>query len=147
MQAVILAGGFGTRLKKVVSDVPKPMAPVNGKPFLFYLLSYLRKHHFTDIVLSVGYLKEQIQQYFGDNFLGLNIKYAIEKEPLGTGGAIINSLKLINQNQPVVILNGDTFLEVDYQKLIHHHNITKTNFTIALKEMSDCGRYGLVGIN
>lgn len=147
MQAIILAGGFGTRLQAVVKDKPKPMAPIAKRPFLFYLLSYLKKHHFSDIVLSVGYLKEQIEEYFGNNFLGLNIKYAIENEPLGTGGAIINSLKLIDESKPVVILNGDTFLEIDYQKLIANHQKNKANFTIALKEMNDCSRYGKVEIN
>ena len=117
------------------------------KRFLFYLLSYLKKHHFSDVVLSVGYLKEQIQEYFGNNFLGLNIKYAIENEPLGTGGAIINSLKLIDKDKPVVILNGDSFLEISYQKLIANHQQNKAYFTIALKEMNDCSRYGKVEIN
>ena len=117
MQAIILVGGFGTRLQAVLKDKPKPMAPIANRPFLFYLLSYLKRHNFSDIILSVGYLKEQIEGYFGDNFLGLKIQYAIENEPLGTGGAIINSLSLINKNKPVVILNGDTFLEIDYQKL------------------------------
>lgn len=147
MQAIILAGGFGTRLQNVVKDIPKPMAPINAKPFLFYLLSYLKKHNFTDIIFSVHYLKEQIEQYFGNNFLGLNISYAIEEEPLGTGGAIINSFKYIDKSKPVVILNGDTFLEIDYQKLIVNHQKNKVNFTIALKEMNNCSRYGKVEIN
>ena len=144
MQAIILAGGFGTRLKTVVKDVPKPMALIAGRPFLFYLLSHLKKYHFTDVVLSVGYLKEQIMKYFGENFLGINIKYAVEDSPLGTGGAIINSLKYVNKDEPVVILNGDTFLELDYTKLIDFHKNNKSNFTIALTKLEDCSRYGLV---
>lgn len=144
MQAIILAGGFGTRLQQTVKNTPKPMAPIGNKPFLFYLLSYLKKHHFTDVVFSVYYLKEQIEQYFGNNFLGLNIQYAIENEPLGTGGAIINSLKYTNKDKPLAILNGDTFLEIDYQKLIKNHQDSKSNLTIALNKVDNCSRYGVV---
>jgi D,D-heptose 1,7-bisphosphate phosphatase len=147
MQAIILAGGFGTRLQKTVKNIPKPMAPIENKPFLFYLLSYLKSQCFTDIVISVHYLKEQIEQYLGNNFLGLNIKYAIEEEPLGTGGAILNSLKYIDQNKPLVILNGDTFLEINYQKLVKFYNDNSSDFTIALREIEDSSRYGSVEID
>tara|TARA_Y100000389_G_scaffold115772_2_gene112941 strand:- start:11758 stop:12960 length:1203 start_codon:yes stop_codon:yes gene_type:complete len=147
MQAIILAGGFGTRLQKTVKNIPKPMAPIENKPFLFYLLSYLKSQCFTDIVISVHYLKEQIEQYLGNNFLGLNIKYAIEEEPLGTGGAILNSLQYIDQNKPLVILNGDTFLEINYQKLVKFYNDNSSDFTIALREIEDSSRYGSVEID
>ena len=145
-QAIILAGGFGTRLQKVVKDNPKPMAPIQNRPFLFYLLSYLKKNKFTDIVISVGYLKEQIIEYFGDNFLGMNISYAIEEKPLGTGGAIINSLQNIDQSQPVVVLNGDTFIEIDYDELLENHDRSEKIITIALKNIENSSRYGFVEI-
>lgn len=141
MQAIILAGGFGTRLQSVVKDVPKPMADINGAPFLFYLLTHLKKFGVTDVVLSVGYLQEKIIQYFGDSFLSIKISYAREEKPLGTGGAILNSLKFIDQNKPVVVINGDTFLQVDYQKLFADH---KSKLTLVLRKMEDCSRYGRV---
>ncbi len=147
MQAIILAGGFGTRLQSVVKDIPKPMADINGKPFLHHLISYLKSFGFTDIVLSTQYLQEKISKYFGNNYLGINIKYAIENEPLGTGGAIINSLKYIDNTKPVVILNGDSFLKINYQKLIASHLQKNSDLTIVLRHMDNCSRYGLVVIN
>ena len=141
MQARILAGGFGTRLKEVVKDVPKPLADIAGKPFLAYLLQNLRNHGVKKVVISVGYLQEKIVEYFSDNYLGMSVSYAREDKPLGTGGAIINSLKFIDQNQPVLVLNGDSFLQVDYQKLFAAH---KKNLTMVLRKMDDCSRYGRV---
>ena len=147
MQAIILAGGFGTRLQSVVKDVPKPMADISGLPFLAYLFTYLKNHNITDIVLSVGYLHQKIIDYFGNSYLGINIKYAIETEPLGTGGAIVNSLQFIDQNQPVIILNGDTFLQINYQKLIDFYDRNKSDLTIVLRNVEDSSRYGSVKID
>lgn len=143
-QAIILAGGFGTRLQELVKDVPKPMADIQGKPFLFYLLSYLKKNKFTDITISAHYLNEKITEYFGDNFLGMNISYAVEDSPLGTGGAIINSLDKVDQSNPVAVLNGDSFIELDYDKLFDSHKKSQKNITIALKNIQNSSRYGFV---
>lgn len=141
MQAIVLAGGFGTRLRSVVADVPKPMAPIHGKPFLAYLLDYLKSQGVTDIVLSVHYLREQIQEYFKTSYAGMTIRYAIEETPLGTGGAIACSLPLIDATRPVFVLNGDTFLKMDYQAMYaKHHGL----LTMALREITDCSRYGVV---
>ncbi len=147
MQAIILAGGFGTRLQSVVKDVPKPMADIKNLPFLSYLFTYLKNHNITDVVLSVGYLQQKIVDYFGNSYLGINIKYAIEIEPLGTGGAIVNSLKFVDQNQPVIVLNGDTFLQIDYKKLINFYVQKESDLTIVLRHLKDCGRYGSVKID
>ncbi len=148
MQAIILAGGFGTRLQSVVKDVPKPMADIAGKPFLYYLIKYLttfsQKNH---IILSVNYLKEKIISYFGDKFLNAKISYAVENHPLGTGGAIVNSLKNCDTNEPIIILNGDSFIQIDYQKLLDFHKKNKSKLTIVLKKMDDCSRYGAVEID
>ena len=88
-EAIILAGGFGTRLQGVVKDLPKPMAPVNGRPFLTYILDYLIDYEYQRVVLSVGYLHEKIVDYFGERYKTLEIDYAVETEPLGTGGGIL----------------------------------------------------------
>jgi D-glycero-alpha-D-manno-heptose 1-phosphate guanylyltransferase len=144
MQAIILAGGFGTRLRSVLADVPKPMAPINGKPFLAYLLDYLIAQGVTDVVLSVHYLREQIEDYFGNVYAGVSVKYAVEQQPLGTGGAIIKSLELVDPTQPVFVLNGDTFLKMDYQAMLVMHRQQAGLISMALRSLEDCSRYGVV---
>ncbi|MCK4701226.1 MAG: NTP transferase domain-containing protein, partial [Bacteroidales bacterium] len=125
-EAIILAGGLGTRLKSVISDIPKPMAPIHGKPFLEYLLSYLVKFKIKKAVLSVGYKYQNIFDYFGNNYKGMKLSYAIEDMPLGTGGGIRNAMDQIN-NDHFFLLNGDTFYEVDLNKLYHLHIKEKAN--------------------
>ncbi|QOR01479.1 D-glycero-D-manno-heptose 1-phosphate guanosyltransferase [Campylobacter sp. 2014D-0216] len=141
MQAIVLAGGLGTRLKSVVQDLPKPMAPINGKPFLTFVLEYLKKQGITEVVLSVSYKYELIQEYFKEEFEGMRIRYNIEKELLGTGGAIKDALKLI-QNQAYV-LNGDTIFDIDLKKLA----LNGGKICIALKQMQNFDRYGTVNVD
>ncbi|WP_139453830.1 D-glycero-D-manno-heptose 1-phosphate guanosyltransferase [Campylobacter armoricus] len=141
MQAIVLAGGLGTRLKSVVQDLPKPMAPINGKPFLAFVLEYLKKQGITEIVLSVSYKYELIQEYFKDEFDGMKIYYNIEKELLGTGGAIKDALKFI-QNQAFV-LNGDTIFDIDLKKLV----LNDSKICITLKQMQNFDRYGTVNVD
>ncbi|EGK7522359.1 NTP transferase domain-containing protein [Campylobacter lari] len=141
MQAIVLAGGLGTRLKSVVQDLPKPMAPINGKPFLAFVLEYLKKQGITEVILSVSYKYELIQEYFKDEFDGMKIRYNIEKELLGTGGAIKDALKFI-QNQAYV-LNGDTIFDIDLKKLA----LNDSKICIALKQMQDFDRYGTVNVD
>jgi D-glycero-alpha-D-manno-heptose 1-phosphate guanylyltransferase len=144
MQAIVLAGGFGTRLRSVIADVPKPMAPIHGKPFLAYLLDYLKSQGITEVVLSVHYLKEQIQAYFQNTYNDMTIHYAVEEQPLGTGGAIVNSLKYVDNSKPVFVLNGDTFLKINYELMMQQHLATKPCMTMALRQIADCSRYGVV---
>ena len=146
MQAIILAGGFGTRLQSVVKDLPKPMADISGKPFLAYLLNHLKSHGVTKVVLSTGYLQEKIISYFGDSYLDIDISYACEEKALGTGGAIVNSLKLIDQTKPVFIVNGDSFLQSDYQELYKFFKQKKSQLTIVLREVEDYSRYGSIEV-
>ncbi|MCH3717595.1 nucleotidyltransferase family protein [Campylobacter lari] len=141
MQAIVLAGGLGTRLKSVVQDLPKPMAPINGKPFLTFVLEYLKKQGITEVVLSVSYKYELIQEYFKEEFEGMRIRYNVEKELLGTGGAIKDALKLI-QNQ-AYILNGDTIFDIDLKKLA----LNNGKICIALKQMQNFDRYGTVNVD
>ncbi|MCC2666944.1 MAG: hddC 2, partial [Gammaproteobacteria bacterium] len=144
MQAIILAGGFGTRLQSVVKNTPKPMALIQGKPFLAYLLDYLKSHQVTHVILSVHYLREQIQDFFKANYKGIDICYAIEEQPLGTGGAILNAFHSINTREPVFVINGDTFLQLDYQAMFAQHQKTSPRMTMALRKMANCNRYGVV---
>lgn len=145
MKALILAGGFGTRLKEVISDRPKVMAPVNGKPFLEYVIQLLRRNGFGEIVISLGYLGDYIKAYFGDgaNF-GVKIEYAVEDFPLGTGGALKNAQNFFKE--PFLVVNGDTYLETDLHHLIDFQNNKKSLATIALAEVPDVGESGLVSL-
>jgi len=116
MQAVILAGGLGTRLRPLTHKVPKPMVPILGRPFLWYQLSSLKKQGFKNIVFLIGYLGEQIRDYFQDgSCLDLNIQYSREDKPLGTGGALKHASNLLDKE--FFLLYGDSFLPADYQKI------------------------------
>lgn len=142
-EAIVLAGGLGTRLQSVVKDIPKPMADINGEPFLKHLLDYLINNGIERAVLSVGFRYEAIKEYFGNNYKNLELHYAVEEEPLGTGGGIINALNYTRENL-VYLINGDTFFNVNLQELFHFHNQSKADFTLALKPMINFDRYGTV---
>jgi len=145
MQAIVLVGGFGTRLRTVVTDLPKPMAPIQDKPFLAHLLLNLKRHGITNVVLPIHFMGEKIRAYFQSEYAGISIQYAVEEQPLGTGGAIVNALKFISAtDEPVFVLNGDTFLQLDYQAMYEQHQQTGASLTMALRRIDDCSRYGKV---
>ncbi|MFQ6343009.1 nucleotidyltransferase family protein [Campylobacter sp. VTCC 70190] len=141
MQVIILCGGLGTRLKSVIKDIPKPMAPIRDKPFLEFIFEYLKKQGIKEIILAVSYKYELIQEYFKDEFLGIKISYSIEKEPLGTGGAIKEALKFIKNE--AYVLNGDTFFDIDLARL----KLDESRICLALKQMQDFDRYGTVELD
>jgi D-glycero-alpha-D-manno-heptose 1-phosphate guanylyltransferase len=145
--AIILAGGLGTRLKHLLPDIPKPMAPVCGKPFLEYVLQYLQKQGCTEATLSVGYLHDSIQSYFGNSFENMHLNYVIEDTPLGTGGGIKKCLRYFSSKEDILIVNGDTYFPVDVAKMYLQHKTTRASLTIALKEMSHFERYGSVQLD
>lgn len=138
-EAIILAGGFGTRLAHIVSDVPKPMAPVCGRPFLRFLLDDLQKHGFERVVLATGYKQEYIENFFGAHYRGMEIIYSPETTPLGTGGAIKQALTQCKE-QWVAVLNGDTYFSVDFQAM--EHAAVPGCITLAAKRMQHFDRYG-----
>ena len=138
-EAIVLAGGMDTRLKDVINNIPKPMAPVCEKPFLVYLLQDLQKKGIQKVIFSVSYKYEIIQDFFGSNWNGIEIAYAIEKEPLGTGGAIRLALSKA-KGERVFVLNGDTFFDVSLEKMEEQ----KGNTVVAIKPMYDFDRYGTV---
>lgn len=148
MDAIILAGGLGTRLRSVVSEVPKCMAPVCDKPFLYYLFTYLKKFNEIDrIILSVGYKYEVILEWLdAQNEFPFEFVFSIENEPLGTGGAIKKALELAKSEQ-VIVLNGDTLFDVNIAQLIQLHRTNQAVLSIALKPMVDFNRYGNVETN
>ena len=145
-EAIILAGGAGTRLKSVVADLPKPMADVAGRPFLAYQLDYLAAAGVGHVVLSVGYLCERIMEWFGDNYQGIRISYAVEEEPLGTGGGIRESINLTTADN-LLVLNGDTWFPVCLRSLEEAHDNSRSDLTMALKLLSDFERYGTVSFS
>lgn len=145
-EALILAGGLGTRLQSVVSDVPKPMAQVAGKPFVEYILQYLQEFGVERIVFSIGYKAEAFQKYFGKNYQEIEIEYVIEKEPLGTGGALKFALEHCI-NSEILVLNGDTFFNIELDDLWIFHQLHQSDFTMALREVENAARYGTVKLN
>ncbi len=147
MQALILAGGLGTRLQEMLSDYPKPMALISGRPFLEYLILQLKRYNLTEIVLCIGYLAEKIKEYFQDGTKwGVKIEYSEEKEPLGTGGAIKLADNLI-KNDNFLVLNGDSYLDIKFNELIEFHKLEEALATLALVEINKPDRYGLVEID
>lgn len=145
MQAVILAGGFGTRLKSVMGEgVPKPMVAVNGEPFLAHLLRYAAGQGVREAVLSLHHHASHIQRYFGAHFEGVRLRYAIEETPLGTGGALAFSLSILKPEAPVLVMNGDCFVRADYAPLMEAHITAGASLTMALKAVDSCARFGQV---
>lgn len=144
--AIILAGGFGTRLQSVVIDVPKPMAPINSIPFLDYQLTYLKHYGIENIILSVGYLNEKIRDYYQHQLHGLNINYVIEETPLGTGGGIRKAMEL-NTDELVLALNGDSFFDVDLHHFKKLHTLKNAQMSLALRKVENASRYGAIEID
>lgn len=142
-EAIILAGGFGTRLSHVVSDVPKPMAPVYGRPFLCYLLDRLNDAGVEHVVLATGYKHEVIASYFGERYRDLRLSYSQETEPLFTGGAICQAAKLLTGDD-FIVLNGDTLFDIDLAQLYQFHTFCRSHLTVALRQVEDTSRYGAV---
>jgi D-glycero-alpha-D-manno-heptose 1-phosphate guanylyltransferase len=143
--AIILAGGLGTRLRAAVPDLPKPMAPVNEKPFLAHLMQYWIAQGVDHMVLSVGYRYQMIIDYFGTQFEGISLEYAIEEAPLGTGGGLILASKKVNQKENFLLLNGDTYFEVELKDLINFSNKTNADWCFSLFRTAEEGRY--LGLN
>jgi len=137
--AIILAGGLGTRLRDAVPDLPKAMVPINNRPFLEYQLDYWINQGVKNFILSVGYLKDFIMNHFGSSYNGASIKYIVEHYPLGTGGGMILAAQGLTEN--FLVLNGDTFIEVDLNKLYNFHLKSKSHWTLSLFRTGDFERY------
>lgn len=142
-EAIILAGGLGSRLKSLIPDIPKPMVPINGIPFLTILLEQLINYKFSHVILSVYYNKDYIKNFYGKNYKNLNISYSEDRSLLGTGGAIKNAMRLLIGDY-VCVLNGDTFLNIDLNLLINFFHNQKQKPVISYKKIYDTTRYGTV---
>ena len=141
---IILAGGFGSRLRSVVSDRPKVLAEINGKPFITFILNKLENEGFKNIILSTGYMGDMIKKTIGEEYKGLTIKYFKEDKPLGTGGALKNIGKFIKQKN-LLVMNGDTLHNINTRKLIA--SLKGDNDIILGIYKNDTSRYGLLKID
>jgi len=140
-EAIVLAGGRGTRLQGVIGDIPKPLAQVAGRPFLFWLLDWLEANGLKRTVLSVGYRGEAIRQTIGKSYNSLDVEYVVEHQPLGTGGALAFALGHCDSER-VLCLNGDTYFDINVEQMA-----TATmgaDIAVALREIDDVSRYGAV---
>ena len=132
---------MGTRLKSVVSDVPKPMAPINGIPFLEIQIKYWISQGINKFILSVGYKKEIIINYFGNRFNNVEINYVVEEIPLGTGGGILKALTEYEITSPFLLLNGDTYFDISLKELWKFHIKKKSNLTFSVFKSNNITRY------
>lgn len=139
--AIVLAGGLGTRLRSAVPDLPKPMAPVSGRPFLQILLDYWITQGVDHFVLSVGYRYEAIQEYFGNEYKHVSIEYAVETTPLGTGGGVLLAMEKVSPSSPFLLLNGDTYFAVNLSQLKGFASQNKSDICFSLFRTGETGRY------
>jgi D-glycero-alpha-D-manno-heptose 1-phosphate guanylyltransferase len=145
MDALILAGGLGTRLASVVSDRAKPVAEVSGRPFLAFMLQRLeRVTGLTRAILCVGHRADSVRGFLGDRFGRLEIAYSLEERALGTGGALRRAIRAFGVGAPALALNGDTYFAAGLERLLAHHRTHRPVATIALVRVADTGRYGAV---
>ncbi len=139
--AIILAGGMGTRLSSVVPDRPKPLAPVNGRPFLEHQMDYWIDQGIQRFILSVGFKRDQIIAHFGSQYRGCEVVYAEEATPLGTGGGMLLAVQQLVDPAPFLVLNGDTFFEVELRALADFHRAKGAALSVALFEVAANDRY------
>lgn len=142
-EAIILAGGFGTRLQAVVSNVPKPMAPINNEPFLNYVFDYLLHYKIEHVVLSTGYLADKISDYYKNEYRGIKISYTKEETPLGTGGGIRLAMTKCYTSD-VLVLNGDSFFDVNITDHFNNHISKQADCSLALRKVFNASRYGTI---
>ncbi|MCL4398969.1 sugar phosphate nucleotidyltransferase [Candidatus Parvarchaeota archaeon] len=146
LSAVVLAGGKGTRLRPLTYEVPKSMIPVKGKPILEYIIQRLKDAGISNIMISIGYLGEKIQKYFGDgSAFGVKIKYLGEETPLGTGGALKRFQYLFHDT--IVVVNGDNLFDFDISQIYAFHRAEKASATIAVVNSNDTSSFGVVEMN
>lgn len=146
MKALILIGGMGTRLRPLTCQTPKPLLPIVNRPFLEYQFELLKRHGIKEVILCVAYLSDEFKKYFGaGKKFGMKLHYVHEKNPLGTGGAIQNAAKFIDDT--VLIFNGDILTDINLSDMIAHHKKKKASLTIALTRVKDPTMYGLVEVD
>lgn len=144
---LILAGGLGTRLKSIISDKPKPMADINGRPFISHLVNFWISEGHQSFILLTGYEHNQITDYFCKNQHDADIEFSVEKTPLGTGGALLKALNDFEINKRFILINGDTYFPLNTSLFINFHETKKSDLSIALFASKDTNRYKRICIN
>lgn len=142
-ECIVLAGGLGTRLRGVIGEMPKCMAPVGGQPFLYWLFRYLQKEGCTRCILSLGYQHQMVLEWLKKETFPFEVDYVLEQEPLGTGGGLVLALQQCREAH-VFVVNGDTLFDASLEGLLKVHSATDAETTLALKPMTDFDRYGTV---
>jgi mannose-1-phosphate guanylyltransferase len=146
VKAIILVGGEGLRLRPLTCNLPKPMVPIVNRPFLEHVVEHLKRHHIDQIILAICYLPDRIQSHFGDgSSFGVKLSYAVEQTPLGTGGAVKNSERFLNDT--FLVFNGDIFSDLDLTETVKFHRAHKAKATIALTPVDDPTAYGVVELD
>jgi len=147
VDVLVLAGGKGTRLKSAVKNKPKPLADISGRPFLDILIADLKKNGFRRVIVCTGYMAEKIHKYYQKKNVGMEMEFSREQKPLGTGGAVKNARKFIRSRE-FLVMNGDSFAPIDYERFFEYHLKTKALATIALAKMKDsAGDFGNIKKN
>jgi D-glycero-alpha-D-manno-heptose 1-phosphate guanylyltransferase len=148
MDAVVLCGGVGTRLRSVVKDVPKPLATVLGRPFLSHLLNYLASTGFVErVILATGYLAQSVEDQYGNEYAGMRIAYSRELQPLGTGGAVTHAIRNFKLSRPFFLLNGDSFVDANLSELLAMWHRHPESIILSLYPAIDCSRFGMVEVH
>ena len=143
MQAVVMAGGEGSRLRPLTSNLPKPMLPVANRPLMEHIVELLRKHGFTNIVVTVQFLSSMIRNYFGDGQdIGVSVSYSAEDIPLGTAGSVLNAGPLLSG--PFLVISGDALTDLDLSDVVRFHRDRGAAATLVLKRMHDPLEFGIV---
>lgn len=143
--AAIIAGGLGTRLKKILPDTPKTLADIHGRPFLSYLLDQISKTDIQNVILCTGYLSGQIRQRIGTRYKSLFVKYSVESKPLGTGGALRLALSQVNTDY-ILAMNGDSIVNLDLNQYLMWFFKNKPSQAICIAKVPEMGRYGTVSV-
>ena len=146
LKGIILAGGFGTRLRPLTNYLPKPMVPIIDKPILEYIIALLRKHNILDIAVTLGYKSEHIVRYFGNGSrFGVHIEYSRETKPLGTAGAVKNAEKFLDDD--FVVMSGDALTNIDLGRMIAYHNTHSGMVTMAVKSVENTEGLGVLKLD
>ena len=144
MQALVLAGGEGTRLRPLTYTTPKPVMPLAGRPFLSFMLAWLREHGVTEAILSCGFMSDDVRRVLGDIYDGMRLRYVVEKEPLGTAGPVRLAFENGLLEERLLVLNGDVLTDLDVTAELRQHERTGAKATLALVELDDVSSYGVV---
>ncbi len=147
-KAVLLVGGMGTRLRSAVPSTPKPLAPIGERSFLELLVQQLRSRGIRQLIMCTGYLASQIEHEFGSgDAWDVNIQYARELQPLGTAGAVRLAQQYLQESPDFLVMNGDSFMQMDFHELIRFHRAHRATATLAVRKLEDTGRYGTVHVD